>query len=637
MDDDGAAGGMLEVYGGRWRHSLVLRWPRGARDRGCSLHPLASTELIASVGCEEHPLPLAPPMDGCVAARANARLRRRRQLEDRPGRTGRCAGPVDECVELAVRVLPDAEQRHAEARLPDVAELEDAAPPQLVPGHEDVALRQVEEPAIVVEGAREVAEDVVADEAREHRAAVDEAADDGEALVVVVLGDRIDQVRRHAVVDVVDVAGADAVVVEEELAFLELPAVVAAGGDDVDLLDRVLPDVAGVERVRRGVEREAERVAEAVRPDLAEGARLADERVGRGDAVLAVGGVVAVRVDAQQLAEDRAQVLRVARRSVADGRARDERLSVLVVGAAAVTEADVEEAVGAEDEGAAVVVELRLVEAQHLARAAGIDGRAGIGRVRYVPFGDHALAVGRRAGRQGREVGRARRRLGRERVDEAVRRVARIERDAEEAALVVGAGPEHAERNHARGDVEEDALRAVGQVDAPEDAGLIDDEEELRIDAGRRRRPHRRDEAGRSRRQHHLLMARADDGPQRIGEPGRRRGRRRRGARRRRRRTDRGDEQARVRGLVAGGREVAVDGVAPGLERDVGEGARRRPRERERRRARDGRLRHRVRDLGAAAGAASSSAYRSRRRRRSRARRSAPRRSDRRTSARRCS
>ena len=38
---------------------------------------------------------------------------------------------------------------------------------------------------------------------------------------------------------------------------------------------------------------------------------------------------------------------------------------------------------------AAVVVELRLVDAQQLARAAGVDDRVGVGRIDDVPFGDH--------------------------------------------------------------------------------------------------------------------------------------------------------------------------------------------------------------------------------------------------------
>ena len=148
--------------------------------------------------------------------------------------------------------------------------------------------------------------------------------------------------------------------------------------------------------VQLGVEAHAERVAEAVGPDLADGARRGDERIARRDAVVAVGGVVAEGIDAQDLAEDGREVLGVAGRSVPDDRAADERLAVLVVGAAAVAEADVEADVDRrEPQRAAVVIELRLVDAQELARAQRVDDRRRIGRIDDVPLGDDALVIGR--------------------------------------------------------------------------------------------------------------------------------------------------------------------------------------------------------------------------------------------------
>ena len=65
-------------------------------------------------------------------------------------------------------------------------------------------------------------------QAAEARAVGDEAADHRDALVVVVLRDRIDQAGRHARIDLADVARLGAVRAEEELAFLVAPAVVAA-------------------------------------------------------------------------------------------------------------------------------------------------------------------------------------------------------------------------------------------------------------------------------------------------------------------------------------------------------------------------------------------------------------------------
>src|ERR1051326_4661541 len=72
----------------------------------------------------------------------------------------------------------------------------------------------------------------------------------------------------------------------------------------VDLLEAVLPNVADRERPRRAVEREAPRVAQSVRVDLT-ALPGAAERVAARDPVAATR----VRVDPQDLAEQRAQVL----------------------------------------------------------------------------------------------------------------------------------------------------------------------------------------------------------------------------------------------------------------------------------------------------------------------------------------
>ena len=93
---------------------------------------------------------------------------------------------------------------------------------------------------------------------------------------------------------------------------------------DVDLLDLALADVGDHEvAVRR--EREPPRVAQAVGVDLAARAAAAHERVADGTRVRAAA--VGARVDADDLAEQRAEVLAVAARAV------------LVAAAAAVAEA----------------------------------------------------------------------------------------------------------------------------------------------------------------------------------------------------------------------------------------------------------------------------------------------------------
>lgn len=108
---------------------------------------------------------------------------------------------------------------------------------------ECVGLVEVEQSPVVAEGLREVAENVATAKRGNPAAAVDESADDGDALVVVILGDGIDQPTRHIERHVGHVAGLVSVGDEEERAFLVVPTVVPAGNDHVDLFDVVLTDV----------------------------------------------------------------------------------------------------------------------------------------------------------------------------------------------------------------------------------------------------------------------------------------------------------------------------------------------------------------------------------------------------------
>src|SRR5687767_11010949 len=103
------------------------------------------------------------------------------------------------------------------------------------------------------------------------------------------------------------------------------------GRDDVDLFPAVLPHVGDIEEVLLGVEAEAPGVAQPVGPNLTAGAALAGEGVVGGDRV----GVAPVDVETQQVAEQRAAILTVA---------------VRVPAASAVTHADVEHAVLAEED-----------------------------------------------------------------------------------------------------------------------------------------------------------------------------------------------------------------------------------------------------------------------------------------------
>src|SRR5688572_18108974 len=104
----------------------------------------------------------------------------------------------------------------------------------------------------------------------------------------VVLRDRVDQASRQRWHDRA-VRGSYAWIgapgIEAQGALFAVPAVVAAPDNDIDLFDVVLADIADDQDPCFGVEGHAEWVAEAVSPDLFDGAGQADERVVRGDAV----------------------------------------------------------------------------------------------------------------------------------------------------------------------------------------------------------------------------------------------------------------------------------------------------------------------------------------------------------------
>ena len=192
-----------------------------------------------------------------------------------------------------------------------------------------------------------------------------------------------------------------------------------------------LADVGDEEIAGLPVEAEAPGVAKAVGPDLRQRALGVPERIRRRNRVRRA----AVHVEPQDLSEEHAEVLR----AIAG-----------IAAATAVPEADVQVAIGTERELSALVVGERLRDVQEDLRRS---------RVGHVRIGRHAIAHERGVARGVRVVD----------VEQAVRRVVRMEGEAEQAALAA-ARDERAQIEKRR---RQDA-RAVEDFDAPR---LLEDEE----------------------------------------------------------------------------------------------------------------------------------------------------------------
>ena len=277
--------------------------------------------------------------------------------------------------------------------------------------------------------AHVVAEDVLALEVLDPVAAVEEAADPGGAAragpAQVLEGPGNERAPRRRRL-------------EPARALVEGPAVVAGAHD-------LRHPLAGLRSGRTrfggphaalGVPAEAPRVAQAVRPD---GRVDLGRHVGPGvalrDAVAATGGAVQ-RVDPQDLAEQDQGVLC--------------ELVGVVLALVAVARADVEHAVGAEGDAAALVLRGLLGDLHHDPPAARIAPTAALLVLR-----DHQLELATLGPRVGvlRQVGD---------VEGAVRAEARVAGHAEQAAL--GARPDGG------GQVEEE----LGLGDVPDAAVLAD-------------------------------------------------------------------------------------------------------------------------------------------------------------------
>lgn len=180
------------------------------------------------------------------------------------------------------------------------------------------------------------------------------------------------------------------------------------------------------------VEAELPRVAQPVVPDLRQRAGLPREGIARRHRESGS----AVDVDAQELAEPHAKVLRVV---------------VRIAAATTVADADVQKAVRPERHVAAVVVGQRMRHREHLPPASRIGNVCIRGAAQELGHHDRAVGLARVV-----------------HVEPAVRAIARMKRKPEEPAL--------ASRQDLRGYVQERRGEYRAILDDLDDAGLLGDE-----------------------------------------------------------------------------------------------------------------------------------------------------------------
>jgi hypothetical protein len=211
----------------------------------------------------------------------------------------------------------------------------------------------------------EVSEQVSAPELRYGGAPVDISPDDGASQVVTILDDG--KLQRAT--------PTTSRRVEAVSALHPAPAIVlttSTGGPlEIDLLERILPDISNEQVSGRSVKTEAPRVAQSIRPYFGTGPGSTDKRVTGRDPV----GQSAIHIYPQYLPEKRVQSLRAVPR---------------IAPRSAVAQADVEEAIGPELQLAAVMVGERLRLPQDDSPRSGVR-YVGVGR--NVVTGNHRIAL----------------------------------------------------------------------------------------------------------------------------------------------------------------------------------------------------------------------------------------------------
>src|SRR5690606_5848746 len=209
----------------------ILSVARAAGERG-DLTGEEETEHADRVGDVERAVLVA------IADHLRAALDDARRLDpvDRSFRTERTGRSRGEDVELAGLVLADPKHELPERQI-TVHERELANREEVLAA---ILLGiEIEDPSRSVRGRRELAEDVLPHELGKLRSAIDESADHGRAFRMVVLRDRVDHSFRWAIRGrVLRIER-----IEAMRAFADHPAVVSAALDDIDLLEKKLPDV----------------------------------------------------------------------------------------------------------------------------------------------------------------------------------------------------------------------------------------------------------------------------------------------------------------------------------------------------------------------------------------------------------
>ena len=410
-------------------------------------------------------------------------------VNDAAGSIGRGAG--HQRVEFALGILSEAVNCESAGQDGAAAELEQGE-------RLDHAGLQVgiENPAIGADGRgleREITEDILSVKFGNGGSAIHKAAGDGDAFIVIILQrslracDWIDETCREANTAISrggsDGAGVPAGAigpVEEVIPLLDWPAIIAAKGDAVDLLNVVLTDLALNEFTIKAIEGKPIGIAET------EGVGFGNltgalEWIGRGDAILAVGtdrvgtpGVQAweERVKAQHFAERCAQVLGVATRF---NMARAD-----VVRVAAVAQCEIHVTVRAERNRSTIMVVGVFPEGDDLAAGGRIhDVLIGTGDL---PLVDHILVTlggiawchigGCGSGRYQLAV------IGVERAEAGACRVVEpgMKCEPEKAAFIIGICRNQG-RLHAALDVESGAGQQDAVLDDPQQPVLLHDEE----------------------------------------------------------------------------------------------------------------------------------------------------------------